>query len=140
MRSNQVGVSVVLPCLNEESSVALCVHEALDALEAGNLRGEIIVVDNGSTDDSIPTAEAAGGRIIKESRPGYGSALLAGFDVAKYEIVVMADADFTYDLGRVPDLVNPIVKNALTSSWALALMQRIDKPCRTSIGLSALLS
>ena len=102
MRSDQVGVSVVLPCLNEESSVALCVNEALDALAAGNLRGEVIVVDNGSTDDSIQRAEAAGGRIVKESRPGYGSALLAGFDVAKHEIVVMADADFTYDLGRVP--------------------------------------
>jgi hypothetical protein len=111
VRSNQVGVSVVLPCLNEESSVALCVHEALDALAAGNLRGEVIVVDNGSTDDSIPTAEAAGARIVKESRPGYGSALLAGFEVAKNEIVVMADADFTYDLGRVPDLVNPIIED-----------------------------
>jgi Glycosyl transferase family 2 len=111
VRSNQVGVSVVLPCLNEENSVALCVHEALDALAAGKLRGEVIVVDNGSTDDSIPTAEAAGARIVKESRPGYGSALLAGFEVAKNEIVVMADADFTYDLGRVPDLVNPIIED-----------------------------
>ncbi len=129
VRSNQVGVSVVLPCLNEESSVALCVHEALDALEAGNLRGEVIVVDNGSTDESIPAAEAAGGRVIKESRPGYGSALLAGFDAANYEIVVMADADFTYDLGRVPDLVSPIVEDRAD----LVLGSRLDAANRQTM-------
>jgi hypothetical protein len=129
VRSNQVGVSVVLPCLNEEGSVALCVHEALDALAAGNLTGEVIVVDNGSTDDSIQTAESAGGRIIKESRPGYGSALLAGFDAAKYEIVVMADADFTYDLGRIPDLVNPIIEDRVD----LVVGSRLDAANRQTM-------
>ena len=109
MGSNEIGVSVVLPCLDEESSVGLCVHEALSSLEAGNLIGEVIVVDNGSTDNSLHVAADAGARVIVEPQPGYGNALLAGFDTAAHEIVVMADSDYTYDLGKIPDLVAPII-------------------------------
>jgi len=109
--SNEIGVSVVLPCLDEESSVGLCVQEALNSLEAGNLMGEVIVVDNGSTDDSRQIAAEAGARVIEEPQPGYGSALLAGFDAAQHEIVVMADSDYTYDLGKISDLVAPIIND-----------------------------
>lgn len=111
MGSNEIGVSVVLPCLDEESSVGLCVQEALNSLEAGNLMGEVIVVDNGSTDDSRQIAAEAGARVIEEPQPGYGSALLAGFDAAQHEIVVMADSDYTYDLGKISDLVAPIIND-----------------------------
>src|ERR1017187_1997641 len=79
---SEIMVSVVLPCLNEQESVGLCVTESLEAMAAGGLAGEVIVVDNGSTDASVEVATAAGARIVSESRPGYGSALLAGFDAA----------------------------------------------------------
>ncbi len=105
---DRFDVSVVLPCLNEEESVGLCVEEAWAAFRAGGLTGEVVVVDNGSTDNSVAVAEAAGGRVVRESRPGYGSALLAGFDAADGDVLVMADADFTYELARIPDLVAPV--------------------------------
>lgn len=102
-------VSVVLPCLNEEGSVGLCVREALDALNEAGLPGEVVVVDNGSTDDSVDVAVAAGARVVHERRRGYGSALQAGFRAALSEVVVMADADRTYELGRIPELVRPVL-------------------------------
>ena len=106
----RLDVSVVLPCLNEEESVGLCVHEARETLAASGLRGEVVVVDNGSTDASAEVAMSSGGRVVEEARPGYGSALLSGFDASRGEVVVMADADFTYDLGRIPELVRPVIE------------------------------
>ena len=116
----RLDVSVVLPCLNEEGSVGLCVTEARDACVAAGLRGEVLVVDNGSTDASAAVAMASGGRVVEEARPGYGSALLAGFEAARGEILVMADADFTYDFGKIPDLVGPVVEGRadLVLGWA----------------------
>lgn len=75
-------VSVVLPCLNEEGSVGLRVTEERDALAAAGMRGEVIVVDNGSTDASAEVAASSGARIVAESRPGYRSVLLAGFEAS----------------------------------------------------------
>ena len=130
MASNgKVDVSVVLPCLDEERSVGLCVQEASDALAAAELASEIIVVDNGSTDASMETAAAAGAFVIQESRPGYGSALLAGFEASEGQIVVMADADFTYDLGRIPDLVAPIIEGRTD----LVLGSRLDTANRRTM-------
>src|SRR5437868_4604634 len=71
-------ISVVLPCLNEEASVGLVVHEALEAIHRAGLRGEVIVVDNGSADRSAEVASNAGARVIHEHRRGYGRALRTG--------------------------------------------------------------
>jgi hypothetical protein len=122
----RLDVSVVLPCLNEEGSVGLCVTEARDAFVAAGMRGEVLVVDNGSTDASAAVAMASGGRVVEEARPGYGSALLAGFEASRGEILVMADADFTYDFGKIPDLVGPIVEGRAD----LVLGSRLDSATR----------
>lgn len=105
---DRLAVSVVLPCLDEAKSVGMCVEEASAALASAGLTHEVIVVDNGSTDDSVAVAEAAGARVVHEVNPGYGSALRAGFAAATGEVVVMADADFTYDLGKIALLVEPV--------------------------------
>src|SRR5438309_1587569 len=105
-------VTVVLPCLNEENSVGLVVMEALDTLHKAGLPGEVLVVDNGSTDRSAEIARAAGARVIREDRPGYGRALRTGIAAANGSIVVMADADWTYDLTKIPLLVEPIREGA----------------------------
>jgi glycosyltransferase involved in cell wall biosynthesis len=128
----KIAVSVVLPCLNEEGSVGLCVTEALDAMVAGGLAGEVVVVDNGSSDASVAVAAAAGARIVHEQRPGYGSALLAGFDAAAGDIIVMADADYTYELGRIPDLVAPVAEGRAD----LVLGSRLDSATRSTMPLA----
>ncbi len=129
---DRVLVSVVLPCFNEEESVGLCVTESLDAMAAAGLSGEVIVVDNASTDASAEVAASAGARIVDESRPGYGSALLAGFEAARGEVVVMADADFTYELERIPDLVAPVAEGRAD----LVLGSRLDSATRGTMPLA----
>jgi len=96
-------VSVVMPCLDEEQGVGVCVETALAALAAMGVAGEVVVVDNGSTDRSAEVARAAGARVVEEPRRGYGSAYRRGFEAARGRYLVMGDADRTYpfeDLGR----------------------------------------
>ena len=101
MGAERVEVSVVLPCLNEEESVGAVVAEAWRGIEGSERPGEVIVVDNGSTDRSVEVASEAGARIVHEPRPGYGSAYLRGLAAARGEYIVMADADGTYPVGEL---------------------------------------
>jgi glycosyltransferase involved in cell wall biosynthesis len=96
---------VVIPCLNEEENVERCVRDAIAALQAGGLDGEVIVVDNDSDDRSAELAAAAGAHVVAERRRGYGSAYLAGFAAARGTYIVMADADLTYDFREIPSFV-----------------------------------
>ena len=102
-------VTVVMPCLNEAGSVGECVDEALQAMRAAGIAGEVVVVDNGSTDASAEIAAARGARVVVEPTKGYGAALQTGFRAAKGSIVVMADADLTYPLNKIPQLIAPIL-------------------------------
>jgi glycosyltransferase involved in cell wall biosynthesis len=91
-------VSVILPCLNEAETVGTCVTKAVDTLRRLGVRGEVVVVDNGSTDGSQAMAERCGARVVHEDRRGYGSALMRGADEARAQFIIMADADDSYDL------------------------------------------
>jgi glycosyltransferase involved in cell wall biosynthesis len=98
-------VSVVIPCLNEAENVERCVAEARRSLEQMERDGEVVVVDNGSEDDSARLAAEAGARVVSEPRRGYGQAYLAGFAAARGRYIVMADADLTYDFSEIPRFV-----------------------------------
>ncbi len=104
----QLDVSIVMPCLNEEESVAGCVQKALDWMSRQGLRGEVIVVDNGSTDRSAELAAAAGAKVFHHEEKGYGRALLRGFREAQGKYLVMGDCDGTYEFGQLEQLVNPL--------------------------------
>jgi glycosyltransferase involved in cell wall biosynthesis len=101
----EITVSVVIPCLNEEGNIERCVALALEVLDANGLSGEVVVADNASDDRSAELAAAAGARVVHEPRRGYGSAYLAGFNAARGRYLVMADADLTYDFNEIPRFV-----------------------------------
>lgn len=109
--SPQPLVSVVLPCLNEAEGVGETVREARGALEQLAIPHEVLVVDNGSTDDSRRIAEEAGARVVEERRRGYGSAYLRGFQAARGKFLVMADADRTYPLQAIGEFLVPLIEN-----------------------------
>jgi len=102
---SELLVSVVIPCLNEAESIERCVRAALQALEANDLAGEVIVADNDSEDGSPLIAAEAGAVVVHQPVRGYGSAYLAGFGVARGRYIVMADADLTYDFEEIPRFV-----------------------------------
>jgi uncharacterized membrane protein YbhN (UPF0104 family) len=95
-------VTVVIPCLNEQATIAACVRAARAGIRAAGADGEVLVVDNRSTDRSAERARAAGATVIDEPRRGYGSAYLAGMRRARGDWILMGDGDGTYDFGELP--------------------------------------
>lgn len=127
--TDAIDVTVVLPCLNEKDAVGLCVAQAIEAMRSGGIRGEVVVVDNGSTDGSADIAAAAHARVIREPRRGYGRALRTGFEHARGTVVVMADADGTYDLSKLPELTRPVIDDEVD----LHLATRLDGATRDTM-------
>jgi glycosyltransferase involved in cell wall biosynthesis len=105
-------VSVVIPCLNEEASIARCVQRAREILAEHGIPGEVIVADNDSEDQSARLAAEAGAIVVHEPERGYGSAYLAGFAAARGRYILMADADLTYDFGEIPRFIAELESGA----------------------------
>jgi glycosyltransferase involved in cell wall biosynthesis len=101
-------LSIVIPCRNEAGTIARVVREAREAMEAGRYAGEVVVVDNASTDGSGEEARGAGARVVRQPIHGYGAACLRGIEEARGGIVVMVDGDGTYDLSVLPRFVEPL--------------------------------
>ena len=99
---DEVTLTVVIPCLNEEENITEVVTRALAVMEREGIDGEVVVADNRSEDRSAELATEAGARVVHEPRRGYGSAYLAGFAAARGRYIVMADADLTYDFDDIP--------------------------------------
>lgn len=98
-------VSIVFPALNEEAAIARCVDQAMEALGRTGLRGEVVVVDNGSSDRTAEIARRKGARVVTEPRHGYGAACVRGLKEAHGEFVLLLDADATYPVEMVGEFV-----------------------------------
>jgi glycosyltransferase involved in cell wall biosynthesis len=99
-------ISVVIPCLNEEEAVGGVVDQAFEGIRRSGRSGEVLVVDNGSTDRSAEVASEHGARVVAEQRRGYGSAYLTGLAVAHGRYIVMGDADETYPMQELAPFVD----------------------------------
>ncbi|MCE2432892.1 MAG: glycosyltransferase family 2 protein [Candidatus Latescibacteria bacterium] len=100
-------ISVVIPVFNEQDAIEKVIGDI-----PSHLPTEIIVVDNGSTDQTAKLAAAMGARIVRENRRGYGSACLAGIAATgEPDIVVFLDGDYSDHPNEMPDLIVPILEN-----------------------------
>jgi glycosyltransferase involved in cell wall biosynthesis len=97
-----VELTVVMPCLNEAETLAVCVDKALAALAANGISGEVVIADNGSTDGSQAIALEHGARVVPVPLRGYGAALNAGIQAAHGKYVLMGDADDSYEFAHIP--------------------------------------
>ena len=109
---DELTLSVVIPCLNEEENITHVVTLAREVMEREGIAGEVIVADNDSDDRSAELAAAAGARVVHEPRRGYGSAYLAGFAAARGRYIVMGDADLTYDFNDIPRFLRELEAGA----------------------------
>jgi glycosyltransferase involved in cell wall biosynthesis len=101
-------LTVVLPCLNEAETLAVCIRKAKASIEGLGIDGEVVIADNGSTDGSQDIARAEGARVVDVPIRGYGAALTAGIADAKGEFVIMGDADDSYDLSNLGPFVDAL--------------------------------
>lgn len=97
--------TILLPCLNEEKTVAVCVRQAAAFLFENGLNGEVLVSDNGSTDGSARLAAEAGARVVHCPQKGYGNALRFGLEQARGEYVILGDCDCSYHFDRIMSFV-----------------------------------
>lgn len=101
-------LTVLMPCLNEEESVVFCVKEARAYLESRNIRGQVLIADNGSTDGSLRLAQEAGADVVQVAQKGYGNAILGGIRAAKGHFVILSDCDGSYDLSDLDAMIEKL--------------------------------
>ena len=89
-------LTILMPCLNEENTIEGCVRQAVSFLHDYHIDGEVLVIDNGSTDASAKRALYAGAKVLSCDRKGYGNALRFGLKHSAGKYVIMADCDCSY--------------------------------------------
>ena len=99
--SDVPALTVLILCRDEENSIAHCVGEAREFLDRRAIAGEVLVLDNGSRDRSAALAEAAGARVVKEPRAGYGNAIISGIRAARGHFIILGDGDGEHDLSAL---------------------------------------
>ncbi|MBE6910424.1 MAG: glycosyltransferase family 2 protein [Ruminococcaceae bacterium] len=138
---NTPDLTLVLPCRNEAAAVAACLDEARRFLAENGLRGELLVVDNGSVDGSGDIAAAQGARVVRESRPGYGMALRTGIAAASAGVILMGDCDTTYDFMQLGALYRPLADgrfDVMIGDRFAGGIERDAMPLSHKLGVAAL--
>ena len=103
-------LTILLPALNEEKTIGICIKKANKFLKDNNINGEVLIADNGSDDNTIQIAKNLGCRVINVKEKGYGSALTTGSKKALGEYVIMADADDSYNILEILPIYKELKK------------------------------
>jgi glycosyltransferase involved in cell wall biosynthesis len=103
--SDPCELTILMPCLNEAETLAICIAKAILYLRRSGVTGEVLIADNGSIDGSQAIARAAGARVVQIEGRGYGRALLGGIQAARGRFVVMGDSDDSYDFSDLAPFV-----------------------------------
>jgi glycosyltransferase involved in cell wall biosynthesis len=114
-----VELTVLMPCLDEAETLAICVDKAAGFLRDHGVVGEIVIADNGSTDGSQDIAREHGARVVDVPVRGYGAALMGGIEAARGRYVIMADADDSYDFTALMPFLEK-----LRDGWQLVMGNR----------------
>ena len=145
-KTKQKSVSVVIPALNEEEAIRTVIKEVpVNKIKKMGYRVEILIVDNGSTDETGHIAKKNGATVFVQPVRGYGNAYKAGFANAHSDIIITGDADCTYPFEDIPrflkimeeenldfintDRLSTVTKEAMHTShifgnWFLATIMR----------------
>ena len=94
-------LTILMPCLNEAETLAICIRKARSFLEKSGVVGEVMIADNGSTDGSQDIARSEGAIVVNVRERGYGAALLGGIHASQAKFVIMGDADDSYDFSNL---------------------------------------
>jgi glycosyltransferase involved in cell wall biosynthesis len=106
------AVSIIIPAFNEESGIGEVLESIQNMMTAEKIDGEIIVVDDGSTDKTAEVVAASNVRLIQhETNRGYGATLKTGIRQAKHDLMLITDADGTYPVEAIPVLLAAMDKN-----------------------------
>ncbi len=96
----EIELTILMPCLNESRSLAWCIKEGETYVRTNGISAEIVVADNGSTDESPKIARECGARVVRVSKKGYGNALIAGIRESQGKYIIMGDCDGSYDFSQ----------------------------------------
>jgi glycosyltransferase involved in cell wall biosynthesis len=100
--------TILMPCLNEAETLPVCIKKATRFLHENNIAGEVLIADNGSTDNSVEIAKREGARVVSATEKGYGSTLLEGINGARGKYVIMGDADDSYDFSVLTPFIEKL--------------------------------
>ncbi len=101
-------LTILMPCLNEETTIGFCIGEVQSFLAKSGISGEILIADNGSDDNSRTIAESLGARVIEIPARGYGNALIGGIKAADGRYIIMGDSDGSYDFAALDGFVEKL--------------------------------
>ena len=119
--ANSVELTILMPCLNEAETLAICIDKAQAFLARSGIAGEVLIADNGSTDGSQAIAIAHGARVEPIPARGYGAALIGGIRAARGRYVIMGDSDDSYDFSALEGFVEK-----LRQGWQLVMGNRFQ--------------
>lgn len=128
---DEIELTILMPCLNEQNTVAQCVSLARQFLSESGVCGEVLVADNGSTDNSAALAEEAGARVVSISERGYGNALIGGIKAARGKYIIMGDCDMSYDFLHLGGFVEK-----LREGFPLVMGCRLDNIAKGAMPFS----